>query len=304
MKLFGTKTHAHEHLTKCEREHGIAVTALAGAETAYARATEAYDAALGQGREDALAARRAQGDAEVDRDIARRSVETAAARLETARAAVAAAETERLSATALARSREFEIATTRDLKMMASLARNLARLYAAAEVARDEAIRGGVKESDLPPVEAFRGVSGFPRQELESKRVERWIHPFTLNPLDDEETTRVRVMSGDAYLTQSGDSIRLSRKAVFDRIVVLDEQRPRRFESFLTSLAVPGLMADDVAGWVPPESLYPYAVLARLTALEEAPAPDRADRRERQIVLRPVPDAEVADAQSRRSEAA
>ena len=291
MKSQAPQSHAHDHLAKCEREHGAAVTALTNADAALVRATETYDTALGQGRDIALAARHAQSDAEVDRDIARHALDTAALRLEEARVAASEAETERLTEVARTRIREFEVAATRDLKSMAQTARRLARLYAEAEIARDNAVRGGAKEASLPSVEEFRSVPGFPREVIETRRDTRWIHPFTIEPLNDEQMARVfGHAAGEAFLQGSAGPLRLSDKAVCDRTVVLPAQRARSVAGFLETLSVPGLMADEVAGWTPPENLSPNVVLAHLDRLEGAPSarPERSPRATGRIAPRAV----------------
>ena len=59
-----------------ETQHRMAERALSGAEGALQEASAKYDAALGEGREAALAARQVRTTAEVDLDIARRNVDT------------------------------------------------------------------------------------------------------------------------------------------------------------------------------------------------------------------------------------
>ena len=298
MKTNLDATASNDALSQCEREHERAVAELAGAEVALKAASDAYDAALGQGRDAALTARRAQGDAEVDRDVAKRAVELLAQRLDDARSAAAAAETNRLADVARGRVDDFASAARRDLKAMAGLARRLARLHAEAGIAREAAIRAGVSEADLPNVEDFRRAPRFPQEVLKTERVKRYIHPYTTHAIDGDQEKHIRVSGPDAYLMGGPQPMRLSDHAIFDRTVVLVAQAPVPHRSFMSALAVPGLMDDDAPGWTPPDSLSPHAVLAHLDAIEGAPAPDRSDRRERRVDLRRVPAAELKAAEA------
>lgn len=273
-----------------ERDHAAAVEALDKAEASLARSVAAYDASLSEGREAALAARRAQADAEVDRDVARHNVERLAAHVRSTQEAAARAETERLSDAARESAAEFEAAARRDLKSMGATARRLVRLWVEAHLAREAAVRAGADESGLPNVEGFRAVQPRPRQVLETKRITRWINPWTGDALDDQLAAQVRNAGGGvAFLDQGGsEPTRLTERAEFDRIVYLEPEVGPRLVSLVQSLSVPGLMADDTAGWSGPGGTGSLNVSAHLAMLEGAPAPDRRDQRERKIELRRV----------------
>ena len=283
MKADLLNSNAEDCLAKCQSEHSAAVTALADADCALEKAVTTYDAALGEGREAAVAARRIQGDAEVDRNVAKRMVEVTAARMEEARALADAAQIEHLRLVAQTKIQEFEAAAKRDLKSMSKLARGLARLYAEAGLARANAIRGGAEETSLPSVEQFRTHDGFPREIVKTERVERYIHPYTGDPIEGDTISSL-VMSGATPFFRVGtDLVPLDPKVTFDRETSLEFQAPPRFRSFLESLSIPSLMVDDPMGWSPPPSVSPHTVISHLSNLESAPAPDRSDRRERKV---------------------
>lgn len=168
------------------------------------------------------------------------------------------------------------------------MARRLMRLWAGAQLARAAAIRAGVDETELPGIEDFRAASSRPREVIETKRVTRWIHPYTGDGLNDEQTARITVQGGAAYLCGGSEPLRLTYQAVFDRIIYVEREQGERLVSLVSALRVPGLMADDAPGWSAPEMVAPHAVIDRLAALEQALAPDRRDRRERRIELRRV----------------
>lgn len=283
---------------QAERDHAAAVEALSATENAVSHAAAAYDASLGQGREAALAARRAQADAEVDRDVARHTVDRLSGQLKAAREAAVHAEIEHLSNVARKSAAEFEAVTRRELKIMEATARRLVRLWANAHLAQAAAIRAGANEFELPGIEDFRAVPRRPREVIETKRVTRWVHPYTCDGLSDEQTASVLAQGDTAYLRGGGEPMRLSHQAEFDRIVYVEREQGERLVSLVSALRVPGLMADEVPGWSAPDGMTAHAVIERLAALEQAPAPDRRDRRERKIELRRVmPNHGLADAE-------
>ena len=283
---------------EAERDHAAAIETLSAAEDALGRAVAAYAASLGQGREAALVARRAQADAEVDRDVARHAVDRLSDQVKTAREAAAEAQIQHLSNVARESVAEFEAVTRRELKVMEATARRLVRLWANAHLAQAAAIRAGANEFELPGIEDFRAVPGRPREVIETKRVTRWVHPYTCDGLSDEQTASVLAQGDTAYLRGGGEPMRLSHQAEFDRIVYVEREQGERLVSLVSALRVPGLMADEVPGWSAPDGMTAHAVIERLAALEQASPPDRRDRRERKIELRRVmPNHDRADAE-------
>ena len=250
---------------------------------------EAYSQALNLGRDAAMTARREREEAEVERDIAERAIETLKGHIEAARESQAAAEVERLTAEARERIAAFEAATLRELPLMASTARRLVRLWAEASLARGLAVKAGADSETMSSVEEFRQVSGLPRQILETKRITRWINPSTGDAISDEQAAKAVEQDGKALLGRVSDAlIYATEKAEFDRIVYLEAEAGPRLKSLVQALTVPGLMADDATGWAAPDPATPHAVLAYLDTLENLLPPDRSDQRERQVELRRV----------------
>lgn len=271
-----------------------AMQRLTDAERSLAKASADYESALPLGRDAALGARRLKEEAEVDRDIARHAVTAIEGQITTSRDAVRQARIAHLTAKAQEMAAAFEEMAARELTVMTVAARALLRASALAALARTEAISSGADEALLPEVEAFRRIGSRPRQDIEVTRVTRWLHPRTLNPLDDDQSRRVSVgEDGRAFLASSEGgsqgSMPLHTSAEFDRIVYREYMRGRPVLSLVNALTIPGLRGDDTPGWEASEELSPWAVLKRLEALEAAPPPDRQDRRPSQIELRPVP---------------
>ncbi len=273
-------------LKDLESQLGAAGENLVRAEQKVNDTREAYSQALNLGREAAMTARREREEAEVERDIAERAIETLKGRIEAARESQAAAEVERLTTEARARIAAFEAETVKHLPLMVSAARRLVRLWAEASLARGLALKAGAAEETMPGVEEFRQVPGRPRQILETKRVTRWINPSTGDAISDEQATQAVEQNGTAYLrSASNGPTRLTEKAEFDRIVYLEAEAGSRLTSLVEALNVPGLLADDVAGWTAPDPILAHTVLARLDVLENAIERDRSDQREKRIDL-------------------
>lgn len=246
-------------------------------------AVTAYDASLEQGRDAAKTARTVKDDAEIDRDIIMRRLDKLDVALKEARAVADEARIEGLITTAQEAALSFETAMRRDLPKMGAMARKLVRLWADADNARKAAVLAGGDESALPYIEGFRALPGKPRQEIETRRVKRWVYPASGQLLSDEQSAYVFNKGTEAYLKNTSGSDLPVVEQEFDRIVYLEAEKGPNLISFLDALCIPGLMAGDRPGWSVPSFNNYTTVISHLDLLESPPPATGIDERERKV---------------------
>ncbi|ACA21275.1 hypothetical protein M446_7057 (plasmid) [Methylobacterium sp. 4-46] len=262
-------------ISELEARHRAAERDLAGAETAVRDAGTRYEAALGEGREAALAARRVQDDAEVDRDIARRAVDVLSRQVADAREALRVTEIEHRRAEAERLRSVFEETARQQLAAMAVGARAIIRAWAEAELAIEAARQ--VQRADGPPIpsiEAFRSVPRQPRREVRRHRITKWLRPGTNDAFPDEFDQQIVRKGSTGWLRHagmSGGGREIAERGEFDRITYAKEVPPIYVPPLVESLSIPALVGGEVPGWVPVEGLTPHGALARLADLERAP---------------------------------
>lgn len=291
-------TEAVNLVSELEESLNNALVSLEAAKLEKDSAASAYDRSLSLGREAARAAHQVHDGACVDCDVAQRTVELLSGRLDAARKDVSILKTKGLAEAARSKVREYSIVVEKELAAMTLGARRIARLWVEAAKAREEAIRSGAAESEVPGLEDFRVRPGRPREVIETQRVERWIHPFTGAPLSDEETASVHRHGASAVLARSSGAangpISLQTKREFDREVYLKAEPGQRVPRLLESLFIPAVRAGEHLGWglTPPSELAsspsPREVLRRLDELEKSPLPAAGDPRERVVELKPA----------------
>lgn len=266
-----------------EQRHLNAKRALAVAEDAMQAASAAYDTALGESREAALAARRTCTDAEIDLDIARREADVVGHQVTEAHEALRLATIDfKLSEAERLRS-VFEKTAREGLARMTLEAHAVLRAWAEAELAiREARAAHGGDEFSIPGAEAFRRVRR-DNQEIRRVRITRWLRPGTQEPYSDAIESEViregnkgflhssAAANGGRYLTERGE---------FDRITIEKAPPARLLPLLIESLCVPSLVEGQVPGWMPTDAYSdPRQILATLDSLNETPAKAKPDLR-------------------------
>lgn len=258
---------------------GAAREVLAARESAVQAAQAAYEASLDLGRTEALAARGHLSGAEVDRDIARRTLERLTAEHG------AALEGERRAALAgVVGTADTAIAAYREaceelLPQMGRAARQLIRAWAEAERANEAAeaaLQADLKERGVknpcrcrPIVEAFRTWPGRPREVVgEPREFELWVNRAGQAPSDDWQGRIKTQGDGSGVLFNSGRPVHFDHKRVFREELVLKAQEGESADPLMSTLCIPGLTSADRAGWIPLKGATPTQVLAALDGLE------------------------------------
>lgn len=272
---------AQAELTQSENDCKAAAEVYASAKAALAHAVQDYQNSLSQGREAALAARHVQSDAEVDCDIAKHCAEQAEERVRLAREAASAAENKRRCFEANAAINKYHATLEREIMAMTSSARLIMRQWAEANIARNAAVNAGVLDDDLLSVDSIRNIDSLPKEILETKRVRRWINPWGGGPISEEDSKKVVISHGEAYLGQ----VRLREQAEFDLNVYLDYERGYRSGNIAEEISIPGLRANDIPGWVTPKFITPQSVIDQLDYLEGRTKINDDKSREKKVEL-------------------
>ncbi|ACL63340.1 hypothetical protein [Methylobacterium nodulans] len=282
-----------------ESKHRAAEGGLATAKAALQAATAKYEAALGEGRDAAIAARQVRTDAEVDLDIARRAVETLARQVADAHEALRLAEIEHKRSEAERLRSVFEETARRGLGVMSVEGRAIIRAWAEAELAIQAARQAqGAGGPHIPSAEEFRSVPRGHRKEIRRTRVTRWLRPGTREPYPDAIEQMI-VRKGDRgwlrNTSMTGGGQEITERGEFDRITYARPTSPIYMPLLIESLCVPALVGGQVPGWMPTEALDPRTILARLADLEHAPAPKEPEQETVDVFVHPV-GAEPAEA--------
>lgn len=264
-------------ISDLESKHLAAERDYAAAGAALKMASAKYQAALGEGREAAITARRACTDAEVDLDIARSAVDMLARQVADAHEALRLAGIEYKRAEAERLRGLFEETARQQLPAMGVSGRAIARAWAMAELAIQEAREAqGARGPEIPSAEDFRSVPRGERKELRRVRITRWLRPGTSEPYPDELDRQI-VRHGDEGFVRnsamSGGGTTITGRGEFERITYARSTPPIDMAPLVESLSIPALVGGQAPGWLPSEHLDPHAVLARLADLERAPAP-------------------------------
>lgn len=243
---------------------------LAAAEAAVTEAETLYRSGLLDADDDTLRAlAESQATAGMRRDRARALVARFEEQMAAAQAAERQAELARIVGEADAATAEFRVAAESDLSSMIGKARRLADLAAAAERARETAIRAlrAAGSEEMPPaVEAFRHLSGRPEKTLAVDEVELWV---------DERGNAVGYQDKIAVGSDGGGILRLPNATYMQKYT-----RRRRFErtEFLPA----------TAAYRPPALVAALNKIAEDLAHLERPAEPAEDNRRPEIRLRPL----------------
>ena len=260
-------------ISDLEKKHAAAERDLAGASAAMKEASAKYQAALGEGREAAIAARRVCTDAEVDVDIASRAVDTLARMVAEASEAFRLAEVEHKLAEAERLRAAFEETTRQQLALMGVGARAIIRAWATAEIAIGEA-RAALGEggAEIPAAEDFRRVPRVDRSEVKREKIVRWLRKG-LEPLSDEIHKHITGSGKEGHLKfpneRSGSIV--TDRAQFERITYRKAEQSIYIAPLVATISIPAISGGLVPGWTPHEHMGPHAALALLEQLELAP---------------------------------
>lgn len=227
---------------------------LADAECELVAARRAYDVAVDGARlSEAVAARSRIAEVETRADIARRLVKRLEAELGEllagAEDAAAAAERDQLRATAEAALASYRAAFEERMPALTAGLRELIRMHATAEVAREAAAEVGVA---LPRADAFRDIQGSPRVVLARRELDLWLNEYGGTPFGDEDQKLIRVRSDGVGTLQGNNYLHeATRRRRFEEIdfipLVSGEIAPPLSEH----LTLPCLRAGEPAGWSP-----------------------------------------------------
>lgn len=282
-----------ERAAQVEIELADARQDLADAEAELGASEAAYSAAVDAAQlSEALAVKARTAEAATRRDIGRRLV----ARLETeldellkgAADAAAAAERAQLRTAAETALADYETAFRAQMPALTAGLRNLIRLHALAELAREAAAEKGVS---LPRADAFRDIEGTPRVEISRREMDLWINSAGGTPFGDGDQRKVRVRSDGVGTLQGRNHLHeATHRRRFEEITfrprTMGELAPPLFET----LVLPCLTAGAPAGWSPlKHGTRPSNVLQALDTLEaraSAPRPEPEVRTERRPLER------------------
>lgn len=256
-------------ISELEARHSEAEGTLTSAKAALQNANARYDAALGEGREAAISARRLCTDAEVDFDIARRSVDVLTAQVAAAREALHIANVEHKRAEAERLRGVFMETARQQLAAMGVGARTIIRSWAEAELAIQDARRAqGAGGPEIPSAESFRRVPRVERREINRTQVTLWMQSGSGNrPYHSQDEV---IREGGKGRLPSGSIV---ERGVFERITYADATPSINLPLLIESISIPALIGDQIPGWHPTEAAHPDTVLEWLADLERAPAP-------------------------------
>ena len=266
---------------------------LADAEAELGASQAAYDAAVDAAQlSEAMEVKARTEEAATRRDIGRRLVARLEAELDEllkgAADAAAAAERAQLRAATETASAEYEHEFRAQMPALTAGIRNLIRLHALAELAREAAAEKGVT---LPRADAFRDVEGSPRIEISRRPLDLWLNPAGNTPFGDDDQRKVKVRSDGVGTLQGRNHLHeATHRRRFEEVTfrsrVPGELAPPLFEG----LVLPCLAAGAPAGWSPlKHGTRPSDVLRALDALEaraSAPRPEPEVRTERRPLER------------------
>jgi len=266
---------------------------LADAEAELGASQAAYDAAVDAAQlSEAMSVKAGTAEAATRRDIGRRLVARLEAELaellKGAADAAAAAERAQLREAAETALRTYAEAFQARMPALTAGLRDLIRLHALAELAREAAVEKGVM---LPRADAFRDFAGTPRVEISRRELDLWLNPNGDTPFGDDDQRRVKVRSdgigtlqGRNHLHEATHRRRFEELAFRPRVP--GELAPPLFEH----LVLPCVAAGAPAGWSPlKHGTRPSEVLRALEALEakaNAPRPEPEARIERRALER------------------
>jgi len=266
---------------------------LADAEAELGASEAAYSAAVDAAQlSEAMAVKARTAEAATRRDIGRRLVARLEADLDELLAgaadAAAAAERAQLRAAAEAALAEYEHEFRAQMPALTAGIRNLVRLHAVAELAREAAAQKGV---GLPRADAFRDIEGTPRVEISRREMDLWINSAGGTPFGDGDQRKVRVRSDGVGTLQGRNHLHeATHRRRFEEVTfrprTMGEMAPPLFEH----LVLPCVVAGAPAGWSPlKHGTHPRDVLQALDALEaraNAPRPEPEVRTERRALER------------------
>ncbi|MEE7450279.1 hypothetical protein MRF4_22135 [Methylobacterium radiotolerans] len=282
-----------ERAVRAEIELADARQDLADAEVELDASQASYDAAVDAAQlAEAMAVKARTAEAATRRDIGRRHVARLEAELAellkgAADAAAAAERAQLREAAETALSAYAEAFRARMPALTAGL-RDLIRLHALAELAREAAAEKGVS---LPRADAFRDVDGSPRVEVSRRELDLWLNPNGDTPFGDDDQRRVKVRSDGIGTLQGRNHLHeATHRRRFEEVAfrprVPGELAPPLFEH----LVLPCVAAGAPAGWSPlKHGTRPRDVLRVLEALEaraDAPRPEPEVRVERRALER------------------
>ncbi|KQP81761.1 hypothetical protein ASF60_22290 [Methylobacterium sp. Leaf113] len=178
----------------------------------------------------------------------------------------------------------FEQAARTHLAVMSLSARAIVRAWAEAEIAIQAArCSGEPNAAELPSAEEFRAAPHLAREEISREVITRWRAPGG-QPLGDQDEDRVLYREGRWYLPLMGTdrpAMFLTERGQFERVTYAEYMQRAEAPLLIKSLSVPGILADDMPGWLPDRistAACAAGVLARLDELMGAPVSNRAER--------------------------
>lgn len=231
-------------------------------------ATDRYKTALAaDDRDGAIAARREEGDATLERDLATARVERLEAELAQARADEAEAE-RRVKYEAAKKQRD---ATADRLRRDYSrIARELSAIFADI-AASDDAVKAANADKpadapDLLPAESIvRNRAGAPEKIVKRETVREWAYEETGERVGEATGYRLSQSNDRGVLAPPGGGRTIPViKRPFDRVTYFPAQPPRFADQLAATVRLPGLHVDDAA-------IYPPEPAARADAAEPVP---------------------------------
>ncbi len=267
---------AAERAAEIEIELIAARTDLAQAQAELLEARGEYEAALDRAALSAAQAAKLRiGQIEITVEMAQRLVERVAAEhaaaCQGANDAAALAERERLRDEAEEAMRQYEATFRARMPEVVSGAREVLRLWAKAELAREAASDAGIA---LPRVDGFRDVAGRPREVIRLWERDLWVNGAG-DPFEGKYQDQVKLLSdGTGRIYGTTHTTTVTKKRRFSFTEYLPHIDTKIAPLLARELLIPALFANEPAGYVPPVDRYDArAVLARLDALEVPAAP-------------------------------
>lgn len=242
---------------------------LGGAQADYSRAADAAEIAK------AVEARARITAAEVGIDVTRRAVERLQGELspllDGLTDAAALAERESLRAAGEAAAAAYETAFREHMPAIIAQSRELVRLWAVAELAREAA---GAKGIALPRPDAFRDDPGTPRVEVGRRERDLWLNPHDGAPYDDRRQEQVRRLpDGSGSLVGANHTTRIDQKRRFVETTFRPATPGRLAPLLAEQMLIPAMSAGDPVGWAKPDGRYGFSTRAVLEALDALAAP-------------------------------
>lgn len=282
-----------ERAARAEIELADARQDLADAEAELDASQVAYDGAVDAAQlAEAMAVKARTAEAATRRDIGRRLVARLEAELAellkgAADAAAAAERAQLREAAETALSTYAEAFQARMPALTAGL-RDLIRLHALAELAREAAAEKG---ASLPRADAFRDIAGTPRVEISRREMDLWLNPAGDTPFGDDDQRRVKVRSDGIGTLQGRNHLHeATHRRRFEEVTFRPRTMGEMAPALSEALVLPCQTAGTPAGWSPLKfGTRPRDVLRVLEALEaqaNAPRPEPEVRIERRALER------------------